>query len=55
MIQGVNSTFEIKKDVEKLENRYEKFFIIQQKMFTEEKPSNEQRNLKLQAISLMKS
>ena len=42
------------KDIEKLENKYDKFIIKWQKTFDEEKASKRQRNLKWFTIRLMK-
>ena len=47
MMEGVKSFFKIKNDIEKLANRYEKFFIRWQEKFAETK--NEQQTKKLKA------
>ena len=46
-MEGVKSFFKIKNDIEKLANRYEKFFIRWQEKFAETK--NEQQTKKLKA------
>ena len=40
-----NCNFEVRKNIEKIENRYDKFFIRWQKTFAKEKSKQETRKL----------
>ena len=53
-MQRQNWVLEFEEDIEKLENRYNKFSFDGKKHLQRKKASNEQRNLKLEIISLEK-